>query len=65
MPTHPRKHSEDALIVAKLLKEAAEPRQAASVKNALQKGTLPLSPRKLVVRTRKDPAAIPATLTPA
>lgn len=37
MPTHPRTHSDDAQIVAEILKEAAEPRQAASVKKALQK----------------------------
>ena len=46
MPTHPCKHSDDAQIVSDILKEAAEPRQAASVKKALEKGTLPLPPRK-------------------
>jgi hypothetical protein len=45
MPTHPRKHSDDARIVAKLLKEGAEPRQAASVKKAREKGTLKKSTR--------------------
>ncbi|HEX4967650.1 MAG TPA: hypothetical protein VFV44_03950 [Nitrospiraceae bacterium] len=59
MPTHPRKHSDDALIVKDILKEAAEPRQAASVKNALDKATPSLSPRKLAVGTRKNPAVTP------
>jgi hypothetical protein len=52
MPTHPRKHSDDVLIVADILKEAAEPRLAASVKKAFEKGILPLSPRNRVVGTR-------------
>jgi hypothetical protein len=37
MPTHPCKQSVDAQIVAEILKEAAEPRLAASVKEALEK----------------------------
>ncbi|OAI45783.1 hypothetical protein AYO43_07525 [Nitrospira sp. SCGC AG-212-E16] len=37
MPTHPRTHSDNAQIVAEILKEAAEPRQAASVKKVLEK----------------------------
>ena len=45
MPIHPRKHSDDARIVADILKDAAEPRQATSVKKYLEKGTLPLPPR--------------------
>ena len=45
MPTHPRTHADDARIVAKLLKEGAEPRQAASVKKAREKGTRKKSTR--------------------
>jgi hypothetical protein len=37
MPTHPRKHSDATQIVADLLKEAATPRQSASVKEASEK----------------------------
>ena len=37
MPTHPRTHSDDTLIAAEILEEAAKPRQAASVKKALKK----------------------------
>ena len=37
MPTHPRTHSDDAHLVAEIIKEAAEPRLAASVKEALEK----------------------------
>jgi hypothetical protein len=37
MPTHPRTQSDHAQIVAEILKEAAEPRLAASVKEALEK----------------------------
>ena len=37
MPTHPRKHSVDTQIIAEILKEAAEPRQSASVKEAVEK----------------------------
>jgi hypothetical protein len=48
MPTHPRKHSDDAQIVAEILKEAAEPRQAASVKKAREKENLaPVAPETL------------------
>ena len=57
MPIHPRKHSDDARIVADILRDAAEPRQATSVKKYLEKGTLPLPPRKRMVGTRKNPAA--------
>ena len=60
MPTHPRKHSDDALIVADILKEAAEPRQAASVKKALEKRTLPPSPWKRLLGTRKKSTRSPA-----
>ena len=37
IPTHQRKHSDDAQIVAEMLKEAAMPRLAASVKEAFEK----------------------------
>ena len=37
MPADPRKHSDDAQIITEILKEAAEPRLAASVKEALEK----------------------------
>ena len=37
MPAHPRKQSDDAQIIAEILKEAAEPRLSASVKEALEK----------------------------
>jgi hypothetical protein len=59
MPTHPRTHADEALILADILKEAAEPRQAASVKKALEKGTLPPSPWKRSVGTRKKSTRSP------
>ena len=37
MPTHSRKHSDATQIAEKILKEAAKPRQPASVKEALKK----------------------------
>jgi len=37
MPTHPRKHSDSTQIAEEILKEAAEPRQSASVKEAFEK----------------------------
>ena len=37
MPTHPRTHSDDAQIAEEILKEAAEPRLSASVKEAFEK----------------------------
>ena len=37
MPTHSSTYSDATQIVAEILKEAAEPRQAASVKKALKK----------------------------
>jgi hypothetical protein len=60
MPTHPRKHSDDALIVAEILKDTAKPRQAVSVKKAIEKETRPLSPRKRWVGTRKKSTSSPA-----
>jgi len=52
MPTHPRMHSDDTQIVADILKDAAEPRQAASVKEACEKkGSAPVA-RKCVVGTK-------------
>ncbi len=48
MPTHPRTHADDAQIVTEILKEAAEPRQAASVKKALKKvSPAPVAPDTL------------------
>jgi hypothetical protein len=41
MPTHPRKHSDATQITAEILKEAAQPRQSASVKEALEKKKTP------------------------
>jgi hypothetical protein len=37
MPTYPRKHSDATQIIEEILKEAATPRQSASVKEALEK----------------------------
>jgi hypothetical protein len=37
MPAHPPKQADDAQIVAEILKEAAEPRLSASVKEAFEK----------------------------
>jgi hypothetical protein len=37
MPTHPRKQPDDIQIAMEILKKAAEPRLAASVKKALEK----------------------------
>ena len=37
MPTHPRTQPDDIQIAMEILKEAAEPRLAASVKEALEK----------------------------
>jgi hypothetical protein len=36
MPTHPRKHSDTTQIVEEILKEAAKPRQSASVRDAFE-----------------------------
>jgi hypothetical protein len=48
MPTHPRTHSDNAQIVAEILKEAAEPRLSASVKEALDKeNPAPFAPEGL------------------
>ena len=53
MPTHPRKHSDATEITAEILKEAAKPRQSASVRDAFEKKkTPPLSPRKRWVGTK-------------
>ena len=54
MPTHPRKHSDDARLVAEILKEAAEPRQAGSVKKVLEKANpAPVAPETLGGNTEK------------
>jgi hypothetical protein len=48
MPTHPRTHSDDAQILAEILKEAAEPRLSASVKESLEKkNPAPVAPETL------------------
>jgi hypothetical protein len=48
MPTQPHTHSDDAQIIAEILKEAAEPRLAASVKEALEQETpVPVAPEPL------------------
>jgi hypothetical protein len=48
MPAHPRKQSDDAQIIAEILKEAAEPRLSASVKEALEKeNPAPVAPETL------------------
>jgi hypothetical protein len=49
MPTHPRKHSDARQITAEILKEAAKPRQAASVRDAFEKKKtpVPVAPEKL------------------
>jgi hypothetical protein len=48
MPTHPRKHSDDAQIAMEILKEAAEPRLSASVKEAFEKkNPAPVAPETL------------------
>jgi hypothetical protein len=48
MPTHPRKQSDDAQIVAEILKEAAEPRLSVSVKEAFEKeNPAPVAPETL------------------
>jgi hypothetical protein len=49
MSTQPRTHSEDAQIGAEILKAAAEPRQSASVQEALEKEKthVPVAPQTL------------------
>jgi hypothetical protein len=48
MPTHPRKHSDATQITAEILKEAAQPRQSASVRDAFEKKTpVPVAPEAL------------------
>jgi hypothetical protein len=48
MPAHPRKQGDDAQIVAEILKEAAEPRLTASVKEAFEKeNPAPVAPERL------------------
>ena len=49
MPTHSRKHADATQIVEEILKEAAEPRQSASVKEALErkKTPVPVAPQTL------------------
>jgi hypothetical protein len=42
MPTHSRRHSDATQIAEEILKEAAEPRQSASVKEALEKEKTPV-----------------------
>jgi hypothetical protein len=52
MPTHSRQHSDVTQIAKEILNEAAMPRQAASVKEALERKNPVLSPRKCVVGTK-------------
>ena len=60
MPKHPRTHSDDAQIIAEILKEAAEPRRAASVKKVLiKKHPTPLSPRTCLVGTPRKSSRFP------
>lgn len=49
MPTHPRKHADTTQITAEILKEAAKPRQSASVRDAFEKKKtpVPVAPEKL------------------
>ena len=49
MPTHPRKHSDATQIIAEILKAAAKPRQAASVRDAFEKKktSVPVAPEML------------------
>ncbi len=48
MPTHPRKQPADIQIAMEILKEAAEPRLAASVREALEKmNRAPVAPEGL------------------
>ena len=48
MPAHPRKHSDATQITAEILKEAAKPRQSASVRDAFEKKTpVPVAPETL------------------
>ena len=48
MPAHSPKQADDAQIVAEILKEAAEPRLSASVKEALEKeNPAPVAPGRL------------------
>ena len=65
MPTHPCKHSDDAQIVAEILKEAAEPRLAASVKEALAKeNPAPVVPEGLGAKKAGKPAPLRGLPTP-
>jgi hypothetical protein len=58
MPTHPRKQPADIQIAMEILKEAAEPRLAASVKEALEKeNPAPVAPEGLGVKKAKTSAA--------
>ena len=48
MPAHLRKQSDDAQIIAEILKEAVEPRLSASVKKAFEKeNPAPVAPETL------------------
>jgi hypothetical protein len=59
MPTHSRKHSDATQTAEEILKEAAEPRQSASVKEALEekKTPVPVAPQRLGGKGRKTKAA--------
>ena len=65
MPTHPRTHSDDAQIATEILKEAAEPRLAASVKEALEKeNPAPVAPEGLGGKKAGKPAPLRGLPTP-
>jgi hypothetical protein len=58
MPTHPRKQPADIQIAMEILKEAAEPRLSASVKEALEKeNPAPVAPEGLGGKKAKTSAA--------
>jgi hypothetical protein len=54
MPTRPRKQPDDIQIAMEILKEAAEPRLSASVKEPFEKENPALSPRKGLVGKRRE-----------
>jgi hypothetical protein len=65
MPTHPRTQADDAQIVAEILKEAAEPRRAASVKEAFEKeNPAPVAPEGLRGKKAGKPAPLRGLPTP-
>jgi hypothetical protein len=61
MPRHSRKHSDATQIVEEILKEAAEPRQSASVKDTLdrKKTPVPVAPQTLGGKKGGKTKAVP------